>query len=145
MNDTISLKMTRFIKAKRKKVFAAWTKPEIMKTWYAPGSMKVPNATVDFRVGGEYRVEMQGEMEGEPQLFTVSGTYREIVPDESITFTWGWLGDPSPQTLVSVSFKDVEGGTEVTLTHARFTDNASRDKHQEGWQGCLENLAKLFN
>jgi uncharacterized protein YndB with AHSA1/START domain len=137
MTNNISLTVKRIIKAQRSKVFAAWTKPELVKRWYAPGTMSVPMAAVDFRVGGEYRIEMKDHSES----YIATGTYQEIVPDELISFTWGWQGDPSPQTLVVVQFKDVDGGTEVTLTHDRFVNTESRDKHQDGWMGCLENLA----
>ncbi len=144
MSENITLQIKRVIKAKRHKVFEAWTKPELIKKWYAPGAMVVPSASVDLKVGGEYRVEMKGDMGGEVVNPTAGGTYQKIIPNESISFTWGWIGDPTPQTLVTVTFKDVDGGTEVTLTHERFADVAARDKHQHGWMGCLENLVKYL-
>ncbi len=144
MSENITLQIKRIIKAKRHEVFDAWTKPELIKKWYAPGAMVVPNASVDLKVGGEYRVEMMGDMGGEVVNPTAGGTYEQIIPNELISFTWGWIGDPTPQTLVTVTFKDVDGGTEITLTHERFADVAARDKHQHGWMGCLENLIKYL-
>jgi uncharacterized protein YndB with AHSA1/START domain len=144
MNNDIKLQLKKVIKATRKQAFDAWTKPELMKQWYAPGAMKTPNATSDLKIDGGYSVEMKGEMNGEIVNPTASGVYKKIIPNELISFTWGWKGDPSPATLVTVEFKDVAGGTEVTLTHERFVDTKSRDSHQHGWVGCLESLAKFL-
>lgn len=145
MSENLKLQLRQFIKAKRQNVFDAWTKPELMKQWYAPRSMIVPNVSSDLKVGGSYKVEMKGDMNGQHVNPTVSGTYKKIIPNELICFTWGWQGDPSPETLVTVEFKDVNGGTEVTLTHERFPNTEARDKHQYGWTGCLENLDKFLS
>jgi uncharacterized protein YndB with AHSA1/START domain len=48
------LRVKKLIKANRDRVFEAWTTPELMKKWYAPDDMTVPNATSDLRVGGVY-------------------------------------------------------------------------------------------
>jgi uncharacterized protein YndB with AHSA1/START domain len=43
---------------------------------------------------------------------------------------------------VTVEFYDTpEGGTNVVLTHSGFADQPQRDRHNEGWDACLENLA----
>jgi uncharacterized protein YndB with AHSA1/START domain len=47
MNDTLKLQLKRTIKASPAELFAAWTQPELMKKWYAPGSMSVPVAVSD--------------------------------------------------------------------------------------------------
>ena len=137
------LQVKKFIKAKRDKVFEAWTRPELMKKWYAPGEMTVPSASSDLRVGGTYQIEMKGNMNGKNINPTVGGRYTKIVPNELVVFTWSWQGDPSPETIVTVELKDVNGGTEVTLTHERFASTESRNSHEHGWMGCLENLASL--
>ena len=34
-----------------------------------------------------------------------------------------------------------EAETELTLTHEGFPDTEMRDKHNEGWEGCLSRLS----
>ena len=145
MSEFAKLEIRVVIKASTKEAFDAWTKPELMKRWYAPGAMKVPNASANLAIGGAYSVEMKGEMGGNEVNPTASGIYKEIIPNELLSFTWAWQDDSSPETLVTVKFKEVDGGTEVTLIHDRFTSDEARDKHQHGWQGCLDNLAKFIN
>lgn len=144
MSEDIKLQLKRTIKAQRKQVFDAWTKPELMRQWFAPGDMTVPSVMADPCVGGSFEIVMLGEMDGATAQHTVTGIYKTIIPNELICFTWSWKADPSPHTLVTVAFKDVPGGTEVTLTHERFASTEAKDKHQHGWLGCLDNLAKIF-
>jgi uncharacterized protein YndB with AHSA1/START domain len=145
MSENIKLQMKKVIKATRSQVFDAWTNPELMQQWYHPGTMQTPKAMSEPKVGGKYLVEMKGEMKGKEVNPTATGIYKKIVPNELICFTWGWQGDPSPETIVTIELKEVSGGTEVTLTHERFASTEAKDSHQHGWQGCLENLAQFFN
>jgi uncharacterized protein YndB with AHSA1/START domain len=131
-----SLETSITIKAPRAKVFAAWTKPELMRNWFAPGPMTVASVSADPRPGGKYSITMQGK-DASP---TVTGEYQEVVTNEKLVFTWGWEGDPSQKTLVTILFRDTKEGTEVALKHKRFADVAARDKHRQGWDGCLAKL-----
>ena len=136
-----TLRVSRIVKAKRQRVFDAWTKPELMHLWFAPGTMTVPSASADLRIGGAYRVVMKGDAE---VTHIVHGVYQEIVPNERLRFTWGWHDVPD-ESVVTVEFRDAEGGTEVILTHERLPDVETRDKHEHGWIGCLANLARVFD
>jgi len=138
------LRVKKLIKAKRDRVFAAWTTPDLMKRWYAPDEMTVPNAVSDLRVGGVYRIEMKGRLMGEEASGTVTGKYIKIIPGQLLVFTWRWEGDPSSETVVTVELAEVSGGTEVTVTHDRFSSSNARNKHEYGWTGCLENLASYW-
>jgi len=142
VSENVSLRVSRLIKAKRSRVFDSWTKPELMNLWFAPGTMTVPHAAADLRIGGAYRVEMKN---GSEITHVVTGVYTEIVPDELLSFTWGWENNPGPESQVTVIFKDAAGGTEVILTHERLANEESREKHLHGWEGCLQNLVRLYD
>src|SRR5215469_4929747 len=107
----------KLIKAKRDRVFAGWTAPDLMKQWYAPDEMTGPTASCDPRVGCKSRVDMMGRLMGEEASGTVTGKYIKIIPGELLVFTWRWEGDPSPETVVTVELAEASGGTEVTVTH----------------------------
>jgi uncharacterized protein YndB with AHSA1/START domain len=139
--STVTLELKKVVNVPRAKVFAAWTQPAVVKTWFAPGAMIVPRAEIDLRVGGKYTIEMKGD----DGTHTVGGSYKEIVPNEKLVFTWAWqdggMGGAGDETLVTVLFADKGQDTEVHLIHERFSDAEKRDKHNQGWLGCLENLA----
>ncbi len=150
--EGLKLELTRVIRAKRERVFAAWTKPEMVMKWFAPETKTVCDVSVDLRVGGAYRIEMTGanaecDGEGGRRAGTVAafGIYREIVPDELLRFTWNGTWHPEEETLVTVALKDVTGGTELTLTHERFATEESRAGHERGWTGGLTKMGKMFD
>lgn len=123
-------------------VFEAWTKAEVIKNWFAPGDMKVPVATADAKVGGAYRIVME-EPNGEQHI--VGGKFTELQPHDVIAFTWQWENSPNT-TLVSISLSEKgDNVTQLKLVHTEFTEEGFRDHHQQGWDGCLANLHKLFN
>ncbi len=142
MSEIIKLQVKKVIKAKREKVFQAWTQPEIVKRWFAPGEMTVPDAQINLRIDGAFHIQMKGEMDKTP---TAIGVYKKIISNELLIFTWSWEGNDSPETFVTVEFKDVKGGTEVVIIHERFADYKTRDLHKQGWRGCLENLTKRIS
>ena len=118
-------------------MFAAWTRPDLVRRWFSPGAMAVEEAALDVRVGGSYRIVMMSP-EGEPHSPT--GIYEEIVPNEKLVFSWKWV-DSELVTRVSVELRAVgEDRTELTLTHEGFPDKKTRDAHDEGWVGCLVKL-----
>lgn len=67
-----------------------------------------------------------------------------LLTNESLQSTWASNWSPGEKSLVTVSLKDVEGGTEITILHENFNTEASRDGHNQGWAGCLEELAAML-
>lgn len=145
LNPGIILEMRRTIRASREKAFEAWTDPGQLRQWFAVAEdFTTPIAEVDLRVGGRYRLGMKAP--GENPLLIVGGVYREILPPERLVFTWHWeSADPNePETLVTVEFHEAAGVTEIVLRHELFTDIPQRDKHGEGWAGCLDHVQRLL-
>jgi uncharacterized protein YndB with AHSA1/START domain len=65
------------------------------------------------------------------------------VLNELLQFTWTPNWNPGEESLVTISLKDVEGGTELTLLHERFLSEGSRNGHTKGWAGSLDKLDTL--
>jgi uncharacterized protein YndB with AHSA1/START domain len=61
-NGAPMLELTRVIRASRAKVYEAWTRPESLQHWYAPGAMSFVSAVMDVREGGTYEVLTRGMM-----------------------------------------------------------------------------------
>lgn len=138
------LVVKRRFKAPVEKLYAAWTDAEQMKRWFAPGDMSVPSAEADVVIGGRYRVQMS-ESGGECQFHTTTGVYRDVVPNKRLVFTWQWEGTEL-ETVVTLEFKSLSANeTELTLIHEGFDSEDTRDKHAQGWEGCLANLEKFVD
>lgn len=145
MDEKTGLQIKTTIKARRSEVFQAWLEPELLKKWFAPGTMRVKAARTDPKEGGSWRIEMEGNnMHGAYMTPVFEGIYRDVRPHELLSFTWSILGNPASNSTVTVEFRDVAGGTEVILTHEGFGDVETRNKHHHGWAGSLENLGNLL-
>jgi uncharacterized protein YndB with AHSA1/START domain len=145
LNPGIVLEMRRTIRTSREKAFKAWTDPGQLKQWFAVAEgFTTPIAEVDLKVGGRYRLGMKAP--GDNPLLIVGGVYQEILPPEKLVFTWQWeSANPNePETLVTVEFYESEGVTEIVLKHELFKDVMQRNKHGEGWAGCLDQLQRLL-
>jgi uncharacterized protein YndB with AHSA1/START domain len=133
------LVVTRIFKAPVERVYAAWTDAQQMKRWFAPGDMSVPVAEADVREGGGYRVQMAGSG-SDCEFHTTGGIYREVVPNRRLVFTWQWEGSEL-ETMVTLEFRPLsDSETELTLIHEGFDSEDTRDKHGQGWDGCLAKL-----
>jgi uncharacterized protein YndB with AHSA1/START domain len=138
----LKLQVNRLIKVPRERVFKAWTTPSDIIQWMGCGDSKAQSADVDLRVGGKYQVTLQS---GDCGTMQVNGVYREIKSPSRLVFTWGWENPEGQrsETLVTVDLADRNGSTEVKVTHEGFADAETCDKHEHGWNSCLDKFEKL--
>lgn len=137
-----SLTIKRRFKASPEKVFAAWTDPEKVKRWMAPGDVKMMHTEGEPRTGGRFRWVMLAPSGEEHD---VSGVYREVIPNERLVFTWAWKSTPERESLVTLTFKSDGDGTLFTLLHEQFFDEAARDSHNGGWTSAVDKLEKYLD
>jgi uncharacterized protein YndB with AHSA1/START domain len=70
-----------------------------------------------------------------------AGVYKEVVPNRRLMFTWTWPNStPERESMVTIAFKAVAGGTELDLRHEQFFDEGARDGHKRGWGEALDKL-----
>ena len=108
-----------------------------MARWWGPDAGPVLSAEADPRVGGHFRVVFQ-TLDG--KTHDCRGEYLEVETDHKLVFTWEWVTAPEQRSLVTIRLRPIEDGTELTLTHAQFFDEAERDAHQTGWSLALDKL-----
>lgn len=137
-----SLALKRRLKAPPAQIYKAWTQPEKMTQWWGvSGHPKTPIAETDLRVGGRFRVQFWGQ---DGQHHSVSGIYREVVPDRRLVFSWAWQSTPERESQVTVDLKPDGDGTILTLTHEQFFSEQARDDHRAGWTVSLDRLERLY-
>jgi len=134
------LVISRTYPATVERVFKAWTDANQLGQWFAPSDDYTTQATVDLRVGHEYRIAITHKG---GNVHTILGTYRLIEPPRKLVYIWRWEGAPA-DTLVTVDFTPQGDATQVTIKHDQFADAETRAKHNEGWNGCLDRLQRQF-
>ena len=131
--------VTKVVKASPEEVFEAFTNPEIMAKWFfgvEDWSVEVSNT---LEIGGKYILNMVAT---DGKEYKHTGEYKVIAPPEKLVFTWN--SDFVRNTVVTVKFRQVADGTEVTLEHDFLPTDKARDDHRKGWTVCLGNLARLY-
>ncbi|HTD34639.1 MAG TPA: SRPBCC domain-containing protein [Candidatus Elarobacter sp.] len=139
-----ALVLRRTYAAPRQRVFDAWTTPEILTKFFSPGDTKITEIAMDVRAGGSYRILM---VHPDGEQFPVRGVYQEVRAPEKLSMTWRWEeDDPADEfdTLLTLEFNEVAGGTELVLTHEQLRSVDSRDRHAEGWGQIIDRLASVL-
>jgi uncharacterized protein YndB with AHSA1/START domain len=141
-----ALVMTRTFDAPRALVFEAWTERQHLERWQgAPQGFTVTTEQVDIRPGGAFRICMRSP-EGVDHW--LQGVYREVVAPERLVFTHTWLDaerKPTTETLVTITFAERGGKTELTLRQSGFKSEESRAGHEGGWASTFDRLAEYLD
>ena len=123
-------------------VFEAWTKPELMKRWWAPRSMGVPlrSCEMDVRVGGGYRLEFGGEA-SDSMAFV--GKYLEVAPPSRLVWT---NEEGEDGAVTTVTFEERDGKTLLTVHELYPSKEALEAGHgaEDGLPEQFEQLDELL-
>lgn len=144
MSGQITLLVRRTIKAPAARVYDAWTRPEHLLRWWGPRPVTCFEAHVDLRVGGEYRI---GNRLPDGAALWIVGRFEVVEPRRRLVYSWRVEGKDSPlleASRVTVRFEPRGEGTEVIVVHELIDTPVTRDEHEQGWKGCLENLEAWF-
>jgi uncharacterized protein YndB with AHSA1/START domain len=135
------ISITRVFDAPRDRVYGNWVRAADLSGWFAPKGCTVTHSEVDARQGGRWRVEYRSDESG--QEYHEFGEFRVVEPVERLVFTLTQQAvgsEQGPETVVSVSFADHDGKTEMAFQQTGFTSVAVRDGNAEGWQECFKKL-----
>jgi len=131
------LVVRRHMAVPRERVFEAWLDSESLAHWMRPGNFTHATVTVDPRVGGGFRIVMEGRADGGD--YEHRGEYLAIEPPSLLSFTWISNATDHKPTVVTIEFHERGTGTELVLTHRRLAPKAV-DAHREGWTDVLRLL-----
>jgi uncharacterized protein YndB with AHSA1/START domain len=113
-------------------VFDAWTKPELMKRWWAPKSsgMSLLSCEMDVRTGGSYRLEFGQESSTTMAFF---GRYLEVIPNARIV----WTNEESDDgAITTVTFEEKDGKTRLVM-HELYPSKEALDQVISGMEGGM--------
>lgn len=142
------LVLTRLIDAPPAALFEAWTRPELLKQWFAPLPYTTPFAELDVRPGGANLITMRGP---DGVDMPNRGVYLEVVPNERLVFTdayvEAWVPSAKPFMTVILTFEAEAGKTRSTarVRHWTVEDKQAHETmgFHEGWGKCADQLEAL--
>ncbi len=142
-DGSLELQIKRTLPFSRELVFSAWLQEEHLVRWMGPSeAINLGLVEIDPQSTGKYRFGFDDKDNPEQRAY-VHGEYLAVERPERLVFTWIWeapLPDAEVVTVVTVEFSEVERGTEMILTHQKFMDETSCERHQSGWQGTLDKM-----
>ncbi len=133
------LVVTRTFNAPARIVFEAWTRPELLKRWWAPKSTGVSllSCEADVRVGGRYRLEF-GHETSKPMAFF--GRYIEVTPLSRLV----WTNDESDDGAVTTVTFEEKAGSTLLVMHELYPSKEALDRAIAGMEaGMAEMFAQL--
>jgi uncharacterized protein YndB with AHSA1/START domain len=133
----LGLKVERLIPLPVSKLYQAWTTE--FDLWFAsPGS---------FLGKAEPNTPFYFETSHQGTRHPHYGRFLNVEPDERVELTWisGEGGTLGTETVLTIELSSHEEGTFLSLTHAGFPDEASRNSHQDAWPMILEQLQERMS
>jgi uncharacterized protein YndB with AHSA1/START domain len=129
------LVLTRTFNGPAHIVFEAWTKPELLKRWWAPKSTGVSllSCEADVRVGGSYRFEF-GHEGSKPMAFF--GRYIEVTPHSRLV----WTNDESDDGAVTTVTFEEKGGKTLLVMHELYPSKEALDAAIAGMEGGMPEM-----
>lgn len=141
-NESNELIVTKVFDAPGELVWNAWTTPELIAQWFAPG-IEMDVRELDVRPGGHFRfADPNDKTSGE-----YTGEYVTVNPLQELSFK---VMDYSENTSgdgggFKVVFEEFGKQTKVTLTSIPAPGvNERFDGAYEAWTGCFVRLAKVI-
>ena len=118
------------MKASPEALYAAWTTQ--FDRWFAvPGSILMQGlADTPFY----FETDFEGTRH--PHY----GRFLHLEPNRLIALTWLTSATLGAETIVTVQLTPHAEGSHLKLTHANFSDEETRDRHQQAWPLILEHL-----
>jgi uncharacterized protein YndB with AHSA1/START domain len=133
------LVVTRTFNGPARIVFEAWTRPGLIKRWWAPKSTGVTllSCEADVRVGGSYRFEF-GLEGSKPMVFF--GRYLEVIPHSRLV----WTNEESEEGAVTTVTFEEQGGKTLLVMHELYHSKEALDPAIAGMEGGMpETFAQL--
>lgn len=124
------LAFDRTYPAARDRVWAAWTRPELLTQWWGPEKTFIPECEVDLRIGGQFRIVMEadegmGKYQG--TRWPMEGTITEIDEGARLAFdARSWTEGEEEETTIRhanvLTLADGPGGTTVMTFRVTITE-----------------------
>lgn len=133
-------------------VWEAWTKPEILKQWWGPNDVTIPECEVDLHVGGTLYIVMEaGEAMGEYKgtRWPMEATFTEIEKPNRLVYeakawTEGAEEATTIETVQELTLAEEDGKTKLRLKAAINKAGPDAGMAVEGMQyGYNQQLDKL--
>ena len=152
MDNLKEVTLERTYDASLERVWQAWTEPELLKQWWGPDNVSIPECAVDLRVGGKFYIVMEaGEAMGpyKGTLWPMRAEFTVVKPQAKLTYTAkAWTEGMEAETMIDqttdITFTNVDGKTKVAVVAIIHSVGPKAEMAVQGMQaGFTQQLEKL--
>ncbi len=142
MENNKELIVTHVFDAAPERVWGAWTTPEQIAQWFAPGVV-MDVSELDVKTGGHFRFADPGD----PASGEYTGTYITVKPLEELSFSvidFSRTDDPAGISAgFKIKFEKIDEQTKMSLTS--IPPENSYDKSTfDAWAACFKRLENVI-
>jgi uncharacterized protein YndB with AHSA1/START domain len=152
--DKKELTLVRTFDASRELVWKAWTDPKLLKQWWGPYNVTIPECQVDLKVGGEFYIVMEaGEAMGpyKGTHWPMRAQFTVIEPNAKLSYhgeAWTEGQNENGETLIDqtteVTFTEEDGKTQVKVVATVHKIGPGAEMAIQGMEaGFTQQLEKL--
>ncbi len=134
------------------KVWEAWTKPELLKQWWGPDNVIIPECEVDLKVGGKFYIVMEaGEAMGpyKGTRWPMDAEYTVVEPNSKLAYkSKAWTEGAEDATgieqVTELVLSEENGKTKLNLKASVYKIGPGAQMAIQGMQaGFTQQLEKL--
>jgi uncharacterized protein YndB with AHSA1/START domain len=146
--------LERTYDAAAEKVWKAWTDPKMLKQWWGPNDVTIPECEVDLRVGGKFYIVMEaGEGMGQYKgtKWPMLAKFTVIEPNSKLFYNAkAWTEGAKEETLIDqtteTTLTDEGGKTKLKIKATVHKTGPKAGMAVQGMQyGFTQQLEKLNN
>ncbi len=137
-DQRLRIRVRRVFPASRNELFAAWTRRTAWESWLRLRARS--RALLVPCPGGAFRLELA---EG-PTIHVITGTVRELRPDEFVSFTWIHHNASDHGSLLDVAFGERREQSELRLVHRSIASRREAAWLMGLWASALDRLGRHF-
>ena len=141
LTDETTLELRREFDATPEALFDAWLNREEFAAWIGPEGIVCDVPLLEPKIGGHFEITMRMTS---GQVIPVGGVFKAIERPRLLIFSWGWNGDPTRQSLITLEFVPRGARTVLLLRQEGLGSGASRDDHGKGWNSALNKLQRYL-
>ena len=154
MTPIKEIEFERTYEAPLETVWQAWTNPEMLKQWWGPDNVSIPECEIDLRVGGRIYIVMEaGEAMGpyKGTRWPMEGKYTVVVENSKLAYeAKAWTEGQEETTKIDqvseLTLTDENGKTKLKLKATINKIGTDAKMAVEGMQwGYNQQLDKLDN
>ncbi|HZT34738.1 MAG TPA: SRPBCC domain-containing protein [Nitrososphaera sp.] len=152
MEPIKAIEFERLYDASQETVWEAWTNPEMVKQWWGPDNVVIPECEIDLRVGGKIYIVMEaGEAMGpyKGTQWPMLGQFTAVEPYSKLAYAvQAWTEGHKEETTIDqtteLTLTEEQGKTKLTIKAVIYKVGPQAGMAVQGMQaGFTQQLEKL--